>query len=331
MRSRLRVTLLSAGLALAWAAAAHAYPWPVRPFDKPHPVRANFGDPRTIFSTPLFPNGMLGAGSFTFHNGIDISAPDGTPVYPVASGIARLVNGATVAVTTNDGRAFQYYHVTPTVLDGDLVTARKTILGFILRGAGHVHLSEFAGGRVINPLARGHLKPYIDTLHPRVASIQFRQEGTLRELEPLGICGRVSIVAEAYDTPQLKIPGSFVGFPVTPAYVSWSLRRWLGPVVVKPTAAADFRGTLPLAGSFWDVYARGTYQNAPRFGTRQFGSMPGRYFFNLRSDFDTRQIPNGVYLVSVRAADMRSNAGTATRRFTVSNIRGTPTGCPTGH
>src|SRR2546425_8557731 len=69
------------------AANQAAYGWPVKPFDQPHPIRGNFGDPRTIFAGPPTQRTLLsGSGVFQFHDGIDISAPDGTAVYPVASG-----------------------------------------------------------------------------------------------------------------------------------------------------------------------------------------------------------------------------------------------------
>src|SRR5262249_33751641 len=45
-----------------------AYGWPVRPFDRPHPVRGNMGDPRTVYSVK--------GGSFSFHNGVDVVAPN---------------------------------------------------------------------------------------------------------------------------------------------------------------------------------------------------------------------------------------------------------------
>ena len=38
--------------AQAAANDATGYGWPVKPFDQPHPVRGNFGDPRTIFAGP---------------------------------------------------------------------------------------------------------------------------------------------------------------------------------------------------------------------------------------------------------------------------------------
>jgi murein DD-endopeptidase MepM/ murein hydrolase activator NlpD len=54
--------------------AQPAYLWPLKPFDKQHPVRGFFCDPR------------IAAGGKTFHFGIDIAAPAGTPVYAVAPG-----------------------------------------------------------------------------------------------------------------------------------------------------------------------------------------------------------------------------------------------------
>src|SRR5437867_2982321 len=71
-----------------------AYSWPVRPFRAPHPVRGNLGDPRTVYS-------VEGA-SFSFHNGVDVYAPDGTPVYPVVSGIAEVARRQEVIVRTAD-------------------------------------------------------------------------------------------------------------------------------------------------------------------------------------------------------------------------------------
>ena len=77
---------------------AYAYGWPV-PFDRPHPVRGNFGDPRTIFAGPPTERTLLsGPGAFQFHDGIDISAPDGTTVYAVASGTVKSVMRDWIAV-----------------------------------------------------------------------------------------------------------------------------------------------------------------------------------------------------------------------------------------
>jgi murein DD-endopeptidase MepM/ murein hydrolase activator NlpD len=328
-----RLRSLALGLVSACAfvapAGAAAYPWPVRPFNKPHPVRANFGDPRTVFQLSLFTNGLEGPGDFQFHNGVDIAAKDGTPVYAVVSGTAKLIEGGTeLSVKTDDDRTFQYFHIVPVVVDGQQVVAKRTLLGYVRRGFGHVHLSEIRGFRVWNPLAKGGLAPYRDTTKPAVTAIFMRAEGSLAPLAPLGVCGTVSIVAEAYDHPAMRVPGPFAGFPVSPALVTWSLRKVGGSIVQPEIPAFDVRTGLPTKPEFWDIYARGTYQNAPRFANRQFNLMPGRFLYNLNSAFDTRTVPNGVYQISASAEDTRGNRGFLNQRFTIVNQPRTETGCP---
>jgi hypothetical protein len=334
---RLRLPIVTAALTAALAAPAaaaapvafHTYPWPLRPFHHEHPVRANFGDPRTFFAAPLFDGGIEGPGAFSFHNGIDIAGRDGTAVYPVMSGTAKLINNDTaVSVSTGKGRVFEYEHIVPAVRDGQQVVALKTVIGHIARTFGHVHLTEIREGHAWNPLAPGGIAPYRDTLKPRISAIEFRPPASaFTQLDPLGICGTVSIVADALDTPQLRVPGTFAGFPVSPAVVSWSLRRFGGAAIHDETRVADFRTTLPAASTFWSVYARGTYQNAPRFENRQFNLMPGRFIFQLTDALETRSLANGVYLVSVKASDIRGHTSTLSQRFTVVNRPGTETGC----
>jgi murein DD-endopeptidase MepM/ murein hydrolase activator NlpD len=74
-----RVALVVAILGLALPGAAHAYGWPVKPFDRMHPVRGTFDDPR-FHLAPNFTTAQ------SFHSGVDISAPDDTPVYAVGPG-----------------------------------------------------------------------------------------------------------------------------------------------------------------------------------------------------------------------------------------------------
>jgi Peptidase family M23 len=331
VRLRFLPLVLACACALAAPAVASAYPWPLKPFNKAHPVRANFGDPRTIFDLSLFTKGLEGPGDFQFHNGIDIAAPDGTAVYPVMSGTVRLFDGTEIAVKTDDGRTFQYFHLVPAVHDGQQVLAKRTVLGHIARTFGHVHLTEIRGFRAFNPLAPGGIAPYHDATKPHVMSIFMRRaEGSLAPLDPLGVCGTVSIVAEAYDHPAVRVAGNFAGFPVSPALVTWSMRKVGGAVVQPELTAFDVRTGLPAQDEFWHVYARGTYQNAPRFAARQFTLMPGRFLYNLDQEFDTRTVPNGVYQVSVAAEDERGNRGLLNERFTIVNQPGIEMGCPDG-
>jgi murein DD-endopeptidase MepM/ murein hydrolase activator NlpD len=305
-------------LSVLFPGAASAYPWPVKPFHEQHAIRANFGDPRTRFWNTMLTDGLEGPGVFQFHNGIDIAAPEGTPVYPIVSGTAEWIDGSALVVHSK-GRKFQYFHIKPVVRNGQHVLAQRTVLGHVIRAANHVHLTEIRGRRVWNPLAAGGIAPYRDHTVPRVTSIAARPLTSLFSLDPQRLCGTVSLVAAAQDVPPLPVPGTFAGFPVSPALVSWSLTRVAdGLVYVPMLPAADFRTTLPVVRNFWHVYARGSYQNAPRFSNQQF-QMPGRFIYNLAATFDTRSYPNGTYEAHVRARDMRGNSSDAVEQFRIEN------------
>jgi hypothetical protein len=318
--------LASFALALGASGRAQAYPWPIKPFKRQHPIRANFGDPRTRFWNTMLTNGLEGPGMFQFHNGIDIAAPGDTPVYPVASGIARLIDGAAVSVRSK-GRTFQYFHISPTILNGDHVVAGRTVLGYVLGAFEHVHLTEIRGKRVWNPLAPGGIAPYRDNTVPQVDSIAVRGTFSLLSLDPAHVCGMISIVATAFDVPSLPVPGPFAGFPVSPSYVTWDFDHIGGVAYEHNVPAADFRTSLPSGSRFWSIYARGSFQNAPRFSNRQY-MMAGRYVYNLANLVDTRWYPNGAYDVTVRVRDMRGNESETNQRFTIANQPGTDTGCP---
>ena len=99
-----------AAAALVLPSVAHAYSWPVQPFYQMHPIRGGFDDPRLHLD-------MDGKPAGAFHFGIDISAPDGTPVYAVEPG--KVVTGKDwVSVHRRNGRAFGYWHVRPVVRTG---------------------------------------------------------------------------------------------------------------------------------------------------------------------------------------------------------------------
>jgi hypothetical protein len=317
---RLLVILFTLVPALVAGTNASAYPWPIKPFHQQHPIRANFGDPRTRFWNTMLTDGLQGPGLFQFHNGIDIAAPEGTPVYPVLSGTASLIDGAAVMVRS-PGHKFQYFHIHPAIHSGQHVLAQRTVLGYVIHAANHVHLTEIRGRRVWNPLAHGGIAPYVDRTTPQVDAIFARPVTSLVPIESNTLCGSVSLVATAHDTPPLAVPGTFAGYPVSPADVTWSLTLLDGLTYIPTIAAADFRTTLPLVRNFWSVYARGSYQNAPRFSNQQF-QMPGRFLYNLDSAFDTRSYPNGTYEVRVHVSDMRGNWSEGVQRFRIENHPG---------
>ena len=306
---------------LVCAPPAEAYPWPIAPFNEPHPIRANFGDPRTVFFDQP-PVSLEGPGLFSFHNGIDISAPGGTPVYPVTNGIAHYLSPTWIAVRTLRAE-YRYIHIRPVVREGQRVFRSRTILGYVEASAGHLHFSELRGDAV-NPLRRGHLEPYFDHVKPRVTELILRTSDGHNLAKPFTVCGTFAILATAQDATALPVPGAWAGLAVAPAIVSWKLRARAGRMVVRPRIVANFLKPLPANGRFWDVYARGTFQNSARFGRMQLSRLQGRFLFVLSRSFDSHRLANGTYVLTVDAQDARGNHGTLSETITVAN--GSP-GC----
>jgi hypothetical protein len=318
-------TLSGVALQTAGAGTAQAgYPWPVKPFNQPHPIRGSFGDPRTIFhARPTEAGLMTGKGSFSFHWGIDVCAPNGTKVYPVVSGFVNHVSHDGLAVDTGHGRVFAYWHIRPQVGVGDRVQAGETNLGPIRAPFAHVHFAELQNGRVVNPLQAGHLTPYVDTTVPEVESIRLRRTDTGSDLMPTFVRGRVLLSAEAYDSPQMPVRGIWHGLPVAPALITWKLQRWDGKLIVSERVAADFRQSIPSNTLFWSYYARGTYQNMSVFYPHYNWGEPGCFLFKLtRTAFDTRSVKDGVYDLVVTATDIRGNHSSKSLRLTIHNRSG---------
>lgn len=294
-----------------------AYGWPLRPFDKPHPVRGNFGDPRTDFFENL--RGGPGApGGFRFHNGIDISAPDGTAVYPVVGGHVATVSADYVTIATDDHRHFQYWHIAPVVVPRQTVEADKTILGYILPHLGHAHLTEIDRDRVVNPLLPGHLFPYQDPKPPRVDSLIVSDDRGRTVFGPT-VTDTITLSAAAHDVPSIAPPGAWHDAIVSPAVLRWWLTGPEGSIVRGPSTAFDVRHTIPPRRAFWRVYAPGTFQNFPVSARRRLAST-GNYVFHL-TELNTESLPNGLYTLTVNATDICGNVGTLSAAIDVANSR----------
>ena len=112
--------------------------WPIKPFDQPHGLRAGLNERRRA----------------NMHIGVDIQARDGQPVYAIQSGTASVSAAGSVDERVQVGN-FSYWHINHKVSSGQRVVAYKTVIGTVLKHAGHVHLSELSGGRYLNPLRPG--------------------------------------------------------------------------------------------------------------------------------------------------------------------------------
>ena len=246
------VAFLAAGVAgLSAPALAHAYGWPVKPFDQQHAIRGAFDDPRLFGS---------------FHFGVDISVPDGTAVYAVAPGTVFRYSDA-VAVRQPDGHEFSYWHVQATVREHAYVQTGDK-LGFVRPGFGHVHFAEFDGETYVNPLRPGALTPFTDTTTPVVGPI-----------EVLQVDGSVQATVEAYDPPPIVPPAPWQDAVWTPALIRWRIVQ--GGVAIVPWTVAVDSSTYHPRSAYDTVFAPGTHQNFPgRAGRYVFWLSHGMYLLN---------------------------------------------------
>ena len=272
------------------------YPWPVKPFDRQHPVRAYFNDPRVEDA------------SHAFHFGIDVSAPDGTAVYAVAPGTVYIEDkGHAVAVLQANGRSHSYWHVKPAVAHHQKVALHQ-LLGHIEPTWGHVHLAEMYRKRYFDPLRPGALTPFTDVGNPTVSKIMFRRGGTV-DLPPGAVYGLVNICCHAFDTPPLPVPPPWAHMPVSPAQVRFRIVR-NGKAVVPWRFGVDLR-TFRNADAFHVIFGPETRQNHP--------NKPGLYCYNLAHDWNTAKHPNGSYRIDVEAIDVHGNAARSNLTFTIQN------------
>ena len=297
---RALLALLAAFAALASPAVARAsYPWPLKPFNRPHAIRGYFNDPRRDFVGDELDT--------SFHFGIDISAPDGTGVYAVTGGVVSR-HSDYVTVTTSSGRDYGYWHIDPAVEQGQPV-GQGALLGTIQPSWGHVHFAESLNGVYLNPLRRGALAPYIDTTSPTVSAVAISRGG--KAVDPEKVAGVVNLTCEAYDVPPIAPPPPWRDTRVTPGLLRWRILRADGRAATQWKTAVDFRFALLPNALFNLVYAPGTRPNR--------ANRPGRYVFYLKTGWSSSKLPDGAYRLKVGAWDTRGNSAFGNLPFTIAN------------
>jgi hypothetical protein len=257
-------------------------------------VRAYFNDPR------------IAGASEAFHFGIDISAPNGTPVYAVEAGVVHFHDQRSIAVATG-ADAFGYWHVVPVVKHLQPV-AQHELLGHVDAPWLHVHFAERRAGVYRNPLRPGALTPWADHTKPAVTKITFSRAG--QDVPAAALGGAVDVIAEAHDTPPMPVPAPWNGLPVTPARLRWRVLR--GAEVVRPWhTPVDFSEELLPQSDFHRIYAPGTTQN--------HAGQPAVLRFFLAHTWSTATLADGEYHIEVEASDLGGNTGSLTQGFTVAN------------
>jgi hypothetical protein len=172
--------------------------WPLKPFHRQHALRAGLNERRT---------GSL-------HIGIDIQAWNGQAVYAMQSGRATVIRHG-IDTRVKVGR-YLYWHVIPSVSDGQAVAAYRTVVGHVLTPAGHLHLSETLGTGAsdesyLNPLRPGGrvLAPYRDLAPPVIG-----EPG----LHPGGV-----VDVRAYDPQSFTVRTTYFTPVLAPAALAYRL------------------------------------------------------------------------------------------------------------
>jgi hypothetical protein len=166
--------------------------WPIRPFHRQHALRAGINELRPA----------------NFHVGVDIEAQNGAAVYPIQSGYVHIRYQGTGDVNVDVGQ-FDYWHIHPTVREGQFARAYATRLGNVLYDFKHLALSE-GQAQYLNPLRPGgSLSPYRDTEPPIIGLPRIYAGGRVivRAFDPQSYVERAS-----YETPVLA-----------PAALAWRL------------------------------------------------------------------------------------------------------------
>jgi hypothetical protein len=159
--------------------------WPLQPFHQQHAIRAGINELRPA----------------NFHVAVDIEAHNFQPVYAIQSGYASIRYPGTGDVNVDVGN-FYYWHIDPTVVNGQYVVAYKTVIGKVLYGFYHLALSEGSTSDYLNPLRPGgSLRPYTDTEAPIIGLPQIFADGRVI----VGSFDPQSFVATGfpYETPVL--------------------------------------------------------------------------------------------------------------------------------
>jgi hypothetical protein len=221
--------------------------WPIQPFHSQHSIRAGINELRPA----------------NFHVAVDIAAHDFTNVYPIESGFVHIRYMGTGDVNVDIG-SFDYWHIHPTVSEGQYASAYQTRIGWVLTGFKHVAFSEGQGGTYLNPLRPGgSLLPYTDTEPAVIGVPRIFSDGR--------------VIVGAFDPQSFVERMSFETPVLAPSSLAWRL--------------SDAHGRA-LTGLEWAM--RGS-QNLPNdLKTTIFApgaSNPGFVCFA----FHVRCIPNWVY------------------------------------
>ena len=101
-------------------------------------------------------------GNYTFHNGVNLAAGTGTPIYATKSGTVTTATynyayGYYVVVNHLDGFSSIYMHMTHYVVSAGQTVSQGQLIGYVgstgISTGPHLHFGVSYAGTYVNPLA----------------------------------------------------------------------------------------------------------------------------------------------------------------------------------
>jgi hypothetical protein len=267
--------------------------WPLRPFHAQHALRAGLNEQRTT----------------SFHHGIDIQAYDLTRVYAIQPGRAHIIQ-ATGADSRVQVGNFIYWHIHPTVREGQPIAPYRQVVGWITPGHGHLHLSEVdAANRYLNPLRPGGraVAPYSDTEPPVIGRPRFTSSG--------------QVVLPVFDPQSFRVHTTYDTPVIAPAAVAYRVfdtaGNRLGSLHWALRGSQNLDWTPGVAAA---IYAQGSRpEQGSCFEHRPVCRPDYRYLLagGLAPALTQVFLPAGRYRLTAYAWDWTGNASARDALFTV--------------
>ena len=178
-----------------------SYQWPLAPMTMQRNIGGTFGEYRSTSE-----NGH-------FHNGTDVSAAGGTPVYAVLAGVVASAydDGSTgydsyVRITSSvngQTKNLTYYHTRPIVSNGQQITKGQQISNIAID---HVHIIDYRAnssslsGNQINAIRPGGgITIYSDPWKPHIRYVKFLLDGTNKFLSSNSLGSKVDIIVHVQE------------------------------------------------------------------------------------------------------------------------------------
>lgn len=120
-----------------------------------------------MVSSPFGPRNTGIAGASTYHEGVDLSAPEGTPIYASRTGVVTAATsnskaGYYVSINHGDGFSSIYMHMTRYVVSKGQAVSAGQVIGYVgstgVSSGPHLHFGISYNGKYVNPASYVNLR-----------------------------------------------------------------------------------------------------------------------------------------------------------------------------